>query len=256
MQTRNDRAAWLRGGTARCSLPAAAQTFSHRLVLLGAPGAGKGTQAGLLSQYLGACHLSTGDIFRAAKSLDGCDRTRPMNAALDCMKRGELVCDEMILSLVAERSRCLTCRGGFLLDGFPRTVVQAKALEKLLASLQAPLQAVLSYDLPPDKIIARFSGRRTCSKCKTVFHVKSQPPQFAGNCDHCGGELIQRDDDRPEAVRIRMAAYERSTVPLLKYYWRRGLLVSIPADGTPEEVLRRALAALRINLAARVPAPF
>jgi adenylate kinase len=216
---------------------------------------GKGTQAELLSQHFGACHLSTGDIFRAAKSLNDCERTEPMNQALDCMKRGELVRDETMLSLVAERSRCLGCRGGFLLDGFPRTVAQATALEGLLASLDAPLQAVLSYDLPLDKIMARFSGRRTCSKCKTVFHLKSKPPRLPGVCDLCGGELIQREDDRPESVRVRMAVYERSTVPLVKYYWRRGLLLSIAADGSPKEVLKRTLAALKINLPTRGPVP-
>lgn len=178
-----------------------------------------------------------------------------MSLALDCMKRGELVHDETMLSLVAERSQCFRCGGGFLLDGFPRTVAQAAALEKLLLLLDVRLDAVLSYDLPLDQIMTRLSGRRTCSKCKMVFHLKTNRPRSAGVCDHCGGELIQREDDHPESIRVRMAAYQQSTIPLVKFYWRRGLLVSIAADGSPEEVLERALAALKISPATRGPVP-
>src|SRR6266568_751892 len=143
-----DRTAWLRGAAARCRVPAKPQKLPRRLVLLGAPGVGKGTQAELLSANLGACHLSTGDIFRAAKSLNKCERTSALTEALEHMRRGELVPDTTVLALVAERVGCLRCQGGFLLDGFPRTVAQATALEKLLAGEKLKLDAVLSYELP------------------------------------------------------------------------------------------------------------
>ena len=134
------------------------------------------------------------------------------------MRRGDLVPDETVLAMVAERVGCLRCEGGFLLDGFPRTVAQAEALEKLLAGEKLKLDAVLSYDLPLDQIVARLSGRRTCPDCKAVFHVETRPPKVAGVCDHCGGKLYQREDDRPESIRVRMEAYERSTAPLADFY--------------------------------------
>ena len=162
-----------------------------------------------------------------------------MEAALHYMVRGDLVPDEIVLGMVQERVRCLRCCGGFLLDGFPRTVAQAKALEKLLKKENVPLTAVLNYELPIDQIVARLSGRRTCSKCKAVFHVTNLPPRVKGICDHCGGELIQREDDRPESVRVRMEAYEKSTRPLIDFYQKRGLLVSISAEGSPEEIYQR-----------------
>ena len=148
MAPKRDRKAWLKGGTAVCDEPAEPSASPRRLVLLGAPGVGKGTQAELLCARLGACHLSTGDIFRAAKSLEACDRTTALTAALEYMRRGELVPDNTVLALVAERVGCLRCEGGFLLDGFPRTVAQAEALEKLLKSQKLKLDAVLSYELP------------------------------------------------------------------------------------------------------------
>jgi adenylate kinase len=247
MQMKNDRAAWLKGGDARCAVPPKPQTHPHRLVLLGAPGVGKGTQAELLREQLGACHLSTGDVFRAAKnSCDG-EHTPAMAGALECMKRGELVSDETVLALVAERSPCLRCGGGFLLDGFPRTVAQAKALEKILAKQNVRLEAVLDYKLPLKKIIARLSGRRTCPNCKAVFHIETLPPKIEGVCDHCGGILYQRDDDRPESIRVRMAAYTKNAEPLKRFYRRRKLLVSIAAAGTPEKTFERTLEALGIN---------
>jgi adenylate kinase len=220
----------------------------RRLVLLGAPGVGKGTQAELLCANLGACHLSTGDIFRAAKALDPGDRTPALTAALDYMRRGDLVPDETVLAMVAERLSCLRCEGGFLLDGFPRTVAQAEALELLLAGEKLRLDAVLSYDLPLDQIVARLTGRRTSPDCKAVFHVETRPPKIAGVCDHCGGTLCQREDDRPESIRVRMEAYERSTAPLANFYRRRNLLVSIPADGSPEQIFKRTLDALKCNV--------
>jgi adenylate kinase len=213
-------------------------------VLLGAPGAGKGTQADLLCASLGTCHLSTGDIFRAAKCLQSAEQTPALTTALEYMRRGELVPDETVLRLVTERITCLRCSGGFLLDGFPRTVPQAEALEKLLKTQDLELDAVLSYELALEKIVARLGGRRTCPQCNAVFHVESCAPKITGICNNCGGGLDQREDDRPESIRVRMEAYARSTAPLVQFYRMRGLLLSIPADGTPEEVLARTLEAL------------
>ena len=245
MQTKRDRKAWIRGGTARCEPPPKTNGLPRRLVLLGAPGVGKGTQAELLCANLGACHLSTGDIFRAAKALDAGERTPALTAALDYMRRGDLVPDETVLALVAERVGCLRCEGGFLLDGFPRTVAQAESLEKLLAGEKLKLDAVLSYDLPLEQVVSRLSGRRTCPSCKAVFHVEARPPKVAGVCDHCGGKLYQREDDRPESIRVRMEAYERMTAPLADFYRKRKLLVSIPAEGSPEDIFKRSLDALK-----------
>ncbi len=246
--TKPDRTAWLKGGTAKCKSKPRETSHPYRLVLLGAPGVGKGTQAELLSERLGACHLSTGDIFRAAKSLDACERSPMMDLALTNMRRGELVSDETVLGLVAERAGCLRCRGGFLLDGFPRTVAQAIALDQVLANKGVTLETVLSYDMPIDKIVARLSGRRTCSVCKAVFHTVTRAPKIEGVCDHCGSSLIQREDDRPEAIRVRMEAYEKSTAPLAEFYRAKGLLVLIPADGTPEEIYERTIRAFEARV--------
>jgi len=244
METKIDRAAWLNGATATCNFPAVPQVKPRRLVLLGAPGVGKGTQAELLCANLGACHLSTGDIFRAAKQSGACERTPALAAALGYMRRGDLVPDETVLALVAERVNCLRCHGGFLLDGFPRTVAQAEALEKLLKRQKLKLDAVLSYELPLEEVVARLSGRRTCPGCKAVFHIEARPPKVEGICDHCGGTLYQREDDRPESIRVRMAAYEKSTAPLADFYRGRKLLVAVPAEGTPEEIFARTLKGL------------
>jgi adenylate kinase len=245
METKRDRKAWLPGGKAQCNLPPEKNEIPRRLVLLGAPGVGKGTQAEMLCANLGACHLSTGDIFRAAKALDACQRTPALTAALDYMRRGDLVPDETVLALVAERLGCLRCEGGFLLDGFPRTVAQAEALDKLLAGEKLQLDAALSYDLPLEQVVARLSGRRTCPDCKAVFHIAARPPKVSGVCDHCAGKLYQREDDRPESIRVRMEAYENSTAPLADFYRRRNLLVSVPAEGSPEEIFQRTLDSLR-----------
>lgn len=246
METKHDRSHWLKGPTASCVAPPAKPQKPVRLVLLGAPGVGKGTQADLLASRLGACHLSTGDIFRAAKAMNPCDRTPALTAALDFMKRGALVPDTTVLALVAERIGCLKCEGGFLLDGFPRTVAQAEALEQMLEEQKLRLDAVLSYDLPIDRIIARLSGRRTCPKCKAVYHIEALPPKKAGVCDHCDTELYQREDDRPESIRVRMEAYEKSTSPLSDFYRKRGVLVSILAEGSPDEIFKRTLPALKM----------
>ena len=248
METKTDRKAWLQAGTAQCEPLPKPVAIPRRLVLLGAPGVGKGTQAELLCAKLGACHLSTGDVFRAAKALDPAERTPALNAAIDYMRRGELVPDQTVLQVVAERMPCLRCEGGFLLDGFPRTVAQAEALQNLLEREGLTLDAVLNYELALEKVVARLSGRRTCPNCKAVFHEVTRPPQHEGVCDHCGAKLFQREDDRPEAVRVRMEAYEKSTAPLAEFYQNKGILVSILADGTPEEIFARTIRALKARV--------
>jgi len=245
MGTKCDRAAWLKGPAFKCDVKPAKVARPYRLVLLGAPGVGKGTQAELLSDRLGACHLSTGDIFRASKSLTAAERSPAMTAALEFMKRGDLVPDSTVLDIVRERVACLRCENGFLLDGFPRTVAQADALQTILANEKIKLDAVVNYELPIDEIVARISGRRTCTKCKAVFHVTAMPPKQAGICDKCGGQLTQREDDRPEAVRVRMEVYEKSTAPLAEFYQKRGLLMPVAATGSPEEIVTRALKILQ-----------
>ena len=234
-----DRNAWLKGGAALCQTLPRPAAKPWRIVLLGAPGIGKGTQAELLCERLGACHLSTGDIFRTAKCLAEVEQTPSMKDALRYMRQGALVPDETVLGLIRDRLRCLNCDGGFLLDGFPRTVPQAEALEEILRAEDIRLSAVLNYELPIAKIVARLSGRRTCSQCKAVYHVATRPPKVSDICDHCGGELFQREDDRPESVEVRMTAYETSTRPLIDFFEKRGLLVTISAEGSPEEVYQR-----------------
>ncbi len=244
MTVQQIRVAWIQGGAARCKILPPVPPRQFRLVLLGAPGVGKGTQAELLCERLGTCHLSTGDIFRAAKCLGESERSPALQAALGFMRRGDLVPDLTVLDLLRERTHCIRCHGGFLLDGFPRTVAQAEAFARIMDQEQIQLDAVLNYDLPLEKVVARLSGRRTCPGCKAVFHVTGRPPRVEGVCDHCGQPLQQREDDRPEAVRVRMEAYEKSTKPLADFYQQRGLLVTIEAEGTPEEIYQRTLTLL------------
>ncbi|HMP83467.1 MAG TPA: nucleoside monophosphate kinase [Verrucomicrobiota bacterium] len=255
MNEKNDRATWLKGGDACCSVPPAQRERPYRFILLGAPGVGKGTQAELLCARLGTCHLSTGDVFRAAKCLACGERSPAIEAAMDFMRRGDLVPDDTVLDIVRERKRCLNCHGGFLLDGFPRTVMQAEALMSLLEKEDIPVTAVINYEMPIHEIVARLGGRRTCSKCKSVYHAVNRPPKVEDVCDQCGGELIQREDDRPEAIQLRMEVYEKSTRPLIDYFNRHSLLVTIPAQGTPEEIYSRTIATLNsITLTNRIPA--
>lgn len=241
----HDRTAWLKGGEAVCVQPPMKVERTWRLVLLGPPGVGKGTQADLLHHALGACQLSTGDVFRAARGQPAAAGSA-MAEAQSQMERGELVRDETVLTLVAERTRCLHCGGGFMLDGFPRTRAQAVALDQLMVSHGIGLDAVVNYELPEDEVVSRISGRRICSSCKSVFHVATHPPEAEGTCDHCGGLLMQRADDRPDAVRVRLEAYHEATEPLAEYYRAEGLLVTVNAHGHPDEVFAQTL-----NLLAR-----
>ncbi len=234
-----------------CRTPPRAVAQPSRLVLLGPPGVGKGTQAQLLSAHTGACALSTGDIFRIAKSGTVEHPSPAMRTAVACMNRGELVADDIVLSLVHERIRCLTCRGGFLLDGFPRTVAQAEALDQLLQQERLHLDAALCYELPAETILARLTGRRTCRICKAAFHITHHPPKIPGFCDHCGAPLVLRADDEPDAGRVRMAAFLKSTAPLISYYRGHGRIRMIDASGTPDDVFRRTLATLHPTVATR-----
>lgn len=244
MNLQRDHSAWLQGKQAVCQAQPTRPAEGRRFVLLGAPGAGKGTQAALLCAAFGSCHLSTGDIFRAARVAEGTAVSPAMQLAIEQMQRGELVSDETVLRIVRERLGCLACRGGFVLDGFPRTVLQAAALDVLLGHEHIQLDAVISYDLPERDLIARIGGRRTCPVCKTIYHLLAQPPRVAGRCDACGGELVQREDDRPAAVHVRQQAYVANTAPLLTYYLDQARLVHVDARGTPEEIFARTLAAL------------
>lgn len=244
-----DRPAWMEGPPARCEALPQMQHSAKRLVLLGAPGVGKGTQAALLHERLGACHLSTGDVFRSAGSRPESAQTPAIREALAYIRRGELVPDATVLEMVCERKVCLHCRGGFILDGFPRTVGQAESLKKLMHDEGLSLTAVINYDLPAHEIVQRLAGRRTCSQCKAVYNLTERPPKVADRCDLCHAPLFQRDDDRPQAIRVRLDTYERSTAPLIDFYRELGFLVPVPAVGSPEEIYARTLALLPLNTA-------
>jgi len=226
--------AWLYGQPVECTSPKPERAF--HFVLLGAPGVGKGTQAEYLSQKYGAVQLSTGDVFRAAKASDAGALSPAMQEAMEAMKAGRLVSDATVVSMVRERTACLASAYGFLLDGFPRTVEQAKALDEMLDGLGMKLDGVLNYALDMEEVVKRLSGRRTCRQCKTTAHMRFSPPKQEGVCDKCGGSLFQRDDDKPESIRVRLQAYEESTAPLAQYYDAKGLLITISAEGTPKEI--------------------
>jgi adenylate kinase len=241
------RTTWFRGGDTQCEVAPPPRGCPYRLVLLGPPGVGKGTQAELLSEALGTCHLSTGDVFRAAQC-----QTEPspaLQSGLDGMRRGELVSDHVVIAIVRERAGCLQCRGGFLLDGFPRTLAQAEALDAMLLAQGVILDAVLCYDLPLEEIVDRLGGRRICAGCKAVYHVATRKPRVESICDHCGCQLVRREDDQPESIRIRMRAYAESTRPLMDYYERSDKLLMISAAGSPAEILEHSLHALDERLA-------
>lgn len=240
----DDRSAWLQGPSAPCTEVRETLQIPWRIVLLGAPGVGKGTQADLLHRRLHACHLSTGDVFRAAGQQKDCDQTPAMKQALAYMRRGELVPDATVWEMVRERGECLRCAGGLILDGFPRTVAQAETLKKFMDEEGLSLSAVVDYELPEAEIVARLGGRRTCQQCKAVYHVTERPPKVEGKCDRCDGKLFQREDDRPESIRVRLEAYNRSTAPLIEFYRNLGLLVRVPAAGSPEEICLRTLSVL------------
>ena len=213
---------------------------SARVVLLGPPGAGKGTQAKLLEQEFGAAQISTGDILRKAVA----DQTPLGKQAGDYIKRGALVPDDVIIDLIAERLQQKDCAKGFLLDGFPRTIPQAESLDAILKKLALSLNGVLSVQVPREVIIERLAGRRTCKKCSALSHVIFDPPKQSGVCDRCGGELFQRDDDREETIANRLTVYEAQTAPLVDYYRRQGALREIDGVGSISEIRARVMSAL------------
>jgi len=212
-----------------------------RVVLVGPPGAGKGTQAQFIASHLAIPKVSTGDIFRYNVSA-GTGLGRQAKAFMD---RGDLVPDEVTVAMVASRLLEDDSLSGFLLDGFPRNLPQAETLKKMLADWGLRLDLVLELVVDHDEVIRRLSGRRTCRKCGRVWHVAFDPPSVTGNCDECGGELFQRDDDREETIRHRLEVYEQQTQPLISYYADEGILLGIDATGPVEDVTERALVALR-----------
>ena len=213
---------------------------SARVVLLGPPGAGKGTQAKLLQEKFAACQVSTGDILRKAVA----EQTPLGKQASDYIDRGALVPDSVIVNLVAERLKEKDCEPGFILDGFPRTIPQAESLDAILKKMGLNLNCVLSVQVPEKIIIERLAGRRTCKNCGALSHVVFNPQKRPGVCDRCGGELYQRDDDREETVANRLKVYQSQTAPLISYYRERGLLSEIDGVGEIDEIRSRVTQAL------------
>ena len=206
-----------------------------RLVLLGAPGVGKGTQADQMSAKWGRPKISTGDILREAVR----NKTALGLQAKACMDEGKLVPDSIVIGIVREKLAEPGCARGFLLDGFPRTVAQAEELGRMLESQKTRLDRVLNITVPRDEVVKRLTGRRSCPKCQAVFHVDFAPPAKAGLCDRCGGELIQRTDDKRETVEARLKVYEEQTAPLIQYYREKALLSDVDGAGRVEDVQRR-----------------
>jgi len=206
-----------------------------RVMLLGAPGAGKGTQSKMLQEKFNIPQISTGDMLRAAI------RARsPLGIEAESyLHQGKLVPDEVVDGLIQERLGAPDCKNGFILDGFPRTVAQAEALDKMLKKMNSKIDAVISMDVPEEDLVVRLAGRRTCSKCGTAFHLELSPPKQAEICDKCGGSLIQREDDREETIRKRLQVYESQTAPMVDFYKKQGVLKTIPGTGSLDEVFGR-----------------
>lgn len=217
-----------------------------RIILMGPPGAGKGTQAKLMQERTGMTHISSGDLLRAAVA----SRTELGLAAKQFMDRGELVPDRLVIGMIDHRLQESGMRPSFMLDGFPRTVDQAEALEQMLDEQHVPLDHVVSLDVPRDELVRRLSGRRTCRQCGAMFHVSFDPPRQENICDRCGGALYQREDDREETIHARLDVYDRSTAPLAAFYRSRGLLREIEGTGSAQDVLDRVLARLEAGRAA------
>ena len=212
-----------------------------RVVLVGPPGAGKGTQAQFLASHLSIPKISTGDIFRDNVS----HGTALGRRAQAYMERGDLVPDEVTIAMVTDRLADDDTQAGFLLDGFPRNVPQAETLKKMLLSSDTKLDVVLELVVDDDEVVRRLSGRRTCRRCGRIWHESFDPPTVAGICDDCGGELFQRDDDREETIRHRLEVYQEQTAPLVSFYADEGTLLGLDATGPVDEITERALSALR-----------
>jgi adenylate kinase len=212
-----------------------------RVVLVGPPGAGKGTQAQFLASHLSIPKISTGDIFRDNVS----HGTALGRRAQKYMERGDLVPDEVTIAMVTDRLADDDTQAGFLLDGFPRNLPQAETLKKMLASWDTRLDVVLELVVDDDEVVRRLSGRRGCRRCGRIWHVVFDPPVELGICDDCGGQLVQRDDDREETIRHRLEVYQLQTTPLVSFYADEGTLLGLDATGPVDEITERALSALR-----------
>ena len=211
------------------------------LILLGAPGVGKGTQAEFISREFGIPQISTGDILRKEVK-EGSELGKQAKKYMDS---GALVPDDVIVGMMEKRIKADDCKNGFILDGFPRTTDQAEALDKMLEKNSLTLDKVILIDVPKNEIVERLTGRRVCSKCGAVYHIKNNPPKTEGVCDKCGGELIQRDDDTKEVVENRLKVYEESTMPLIDYYKKVDKLAKINGLGSIEEIFENIKAVLQ-----------
>ena len=199
-----------------------------KLILLGAPGAGKGTVAKLLTKMDGSVQISTGDILRAAVAA-GSELGKQAEAA---MKAGDLVSDDLIMGIMSERLKEDDCKAGYLLDGFPRTIPQAEALKVMLAGMGEKLDMVVNIDVPRDVILDRLTTRRTCTDCGAIYNVKSNPTKVEGKCDSCGGPVVQRDDETEEAISNRLDVYNEKTAPLAGFYEKEGMLMTVSATSS------------------------
>lgn len=211
-----------------------------RVVLLGPPGAGKGTQAKLLQEKSAACQISTGDILRKAVA----EQSPLGKQASGYINRGALVPDSVIVKLVGERLKGKDCEKGFILDGFPRTIEQARSLQSILEGMKLALDGVLSMHVPPEVIVERLAGRRTCKTCGALYHRDFDPPKQEAICDRCGGELFQRNDDREETIKARLTVYHTQTAPLIDFYREQGILREIDGVGQVAEIRQRLTNAL------------
>ncbi|MEM0350918.1 MAG: adenylate kinase [Archaeoglobaceae archaeon] len=198
------------------------------LILLGAPGAGKGTQAKIIMEKYGIPQISTGDMLREAVAKG----TELGKKAREYMTQGKLVPDDIVVSIVKERLSQKDCETGFILDGFPRTLAQAEALDKILEEMGKRIDAVINVNVPEDEVVKRIVYRRTCKRCGAIYHLIYNPPKKEGICDKCGGELYQREDDKEETVRERYRVYKKNTEPLIDYYRKKGILYDV--DGTKD----------------------
>ena len=214
-----------------------------RLVLLGAPGAGKGTQAKILVEKYGIPQISTGDLLRAAVAAG----TALGKEAKSYMDKGELVPDSDVLGIAEERLKQDDCKKGYILDGFPRNTKQAEALDKMLSSLNMSLTAALSVDVPFEDLMKRLTGRRTCKACGQMYNVYFNPPKKEGICDKCGGELFQRDDDKEETIKKRLEVYNAQTAPLIDYYGKKGILKSVSGIGSIDDIFKKVCNALGLK---------
>ena len=211
-----------------------------RIVLLGAPGAGKGTQAKKLIEKYGIPQISTGDLLRAAVAAG----TPLGKEAKSYMDKGELVPDSVVLGMVEERLKQDDCKKGYILDGFPRNTAQAETLDKMLASLNMALTAAVSVDVPFDDLMKRLTGRRTCKACGQMYNVYFSAPKKDGVCDKCSGELFQRDDDKEATIKKRLEVYTAQTEPLMGYYKNKGILKSVAGTGSIDEIFNKVCAIL------------